>query len=346
MTPMHLSLRALLLAAGMLAAGALPARSAEPTLSDLDRAGLFERAIAQRFVARPERLVRFAESGAASSNVDFEDRKTDKWFIEGQRYGGDLVEAGLLVNDHQTAKLGWKLLDWGFARQSADGSFAATGDPFHSTSFFVEAAARALLLEQEFKSPAAGQRLKHYRSKLAAAAHWMLRPDVLDRGLKNNQPYTHRRWLVAAGWGMAGRVLEDRELVGAAILLAQEGIDLQKPDGVNPEKGGFDVSYQAVGLLMAERYDTVCDDPLLRKSIAGMLARGLNYELTKIDADGDIDLAGSTRVTSETSRSGAAKTVDHRAIVASFVYGAKLLKKPEYEQAAERVARRLQWLKD
>ncbi len=142
--------------------------------------------------------------------------------------------------------------------------------------------------------------MKHYRPKLAAAARWMLRPDVLKPGLKNNEPYTHRRWLVAAAWGLAGRVTDDTELAAASARLVRDGVALQQADGVNPEKGGFDVSYQAVGLMFAARYYTVCDDPSLRKSIATTLSRGLKYELTKIDAEGQIDVAGSTRVTSET----------------------------------------------
>src|SRR5581483_10994811 len=108
-----------------------------------------DRAIFQRLVSHPDHHVRFAESGAASSNVEAERDASDKWFIESQRSGGDLVEAGLLCDDEKLTALGWKILDWGFARQSDDGGFAGTGDPFHSTSFFVEASARAVLITQQ-----------------------------------------------------------------------------------------------------------------------------------------------------------------------------------------------------
>jgi len=37
--------------------------------------------------------------------------------------------------------LGWRELDWGLAQQQSDGGFSSK-DPFHSTSFFVEALAR------------------------------------------------------------------------------------------------------------------------------------------------------------------------------------------------------------
>lgn len=206
--------------------------------------------------------------------------------------------------------------------------------------------ARALLLEKQLHRTDAAQRLQHYRPKLAAAAHCMLRPEVLKRGLKSNEPFTHRRWPVAAAWGLAGQVTDDAELPAAAARIAAQGIALQQPDGVNPEKRGFDVSYQAVGLLLAARYSTVCDDAALRGSIATMLSRGLNRELLSIGPEGQIDATGSTRVTSETSRSGAGKTVDNKAVLGALLYGARLLKRSEYAHVAERVARRLNWIKD
>lgn len=320
--------------------------AAEPTLVMLDRDPLLDRAIFQRMASHPDHHIRFAESGAASSNVDWEKNPDKPWYIEAQRYGGDLVEAGLLTNNPRLVDLGWTIIDWGFARQASDGGFGDTGDPFHSTSFFVEATARALLVARQLSAPDAEARAEHYGPKLAAAARWMREPRVIDRGLKNNRPYAHRRWLLAAAWGEAAGVLHDAALDEAAEQQARDGLALQQGDGVNPEKDGFDVSYQAVGLLMAERYLTVCNDARLRASIRKMLSKGLDCELEKIDASGAIDSAGSTRVNSETGRSGAAKTVDHKAIVFSLIYGAKLLNRPDCYVAAERVTRNLRWIKD
>lgn len=319
---------------------------AEPTLIALDRDPLLERAIFSRMAKAPDHHVRFAASGAASSNVDFEHKAADHWFIESQRGGAELVEAGLVSRDRDVEQMGWKILDWGFARQKTDGGFGDTGDPFHSTSFFVEAAARSVLLARQTGDPSASRLAAHYGPKIAAAAAWMRRPEVLERGLKNNQPYTHRRWLVAATWGLAADVTHNTELARAAAESARDGLALQRPDGVNPEKQGFDVSYQAVGLLFAARYDTVCHDAALRASIRDMLQRGLAWTCSKIDADGAVQVEGSTRVTTELARSGAAKTVDYRAIVTALVYGARLTNRPEFYDAAGRVARHVHWIKD
>ncbi len=324
--------------------GAATAR-AEEGLAALDRSPLLDSAVFQRLVSHPHHHIRFAESGAASSNVDADLAGSGPWFIEAQRYGADLVEAGLVCGSPETAALGWRVIDWGFDRQAADGGFAGTGDPFHSTSFFVESVARALLLTEDVTPSDAVAKREHYAPKLAAAAAWMRRDDVLRRGLANNTPYTHRRWLVAAAWGLTARVTHDEPLAHAAAESARAGLALQRSDGVNPEKNGFDVSYQALGLLMAERYLMVCDDPELRRAIEGMLDRGIAWELTKIRDDGSVDTGGSTRVTTETGRSGAAKTVDNKAIVLALTYAGRQLGRDDCLQAATTVARHLRWIK-
>jgi hypothetical protein len=317
---------------------------AEPTLAELDGDRLLKETIFRRLAEYPELMIRFSAAGAAASNVDFEVGRTTSWFIEGQRYGADLIEAGLIFDTPRLADTGWDIIEWGFRRQEADGGFGNTGDAFHSTSFFVEAVARALLVAEQLDSPDADKRRSEFAPKLAAAAHWMLRPEVRQRGEKNNEPFAHRRWLVAAAWGLTGRLTDDDRLKAAAAESAREGIALQRADGVNPEKGGFDVSYQAVGLVFAARYFTVSDDVELKRSIARMLARGLDREKARIDAKGRLDTEGSTRITSETGRSGKAKKVDCNAVVLALVYGAELLDRRDDRLVAERVARQLNWI--
>jgi hypothetical protein len=321
-------------------------RAAEVTMLALEGDELLDRAIWTGLARRPLNHVHFAPSGAAGGNVEYENKTADKWFIEGQRYGADLVEAGLLRDNPEILEAGWKAIDWGFQRQSVDGGFAGTGDPFHSTSFFVEATARALLLSQQAHFAGSEALRRKYAPRLKLAAQWMLEPKVLSRGKSNNRPYVHRRWLVAAAWGLTAKITGDKELLAAAAESARDGISLQLPDGVNPEKDGFDVSYQAVGVMFAARYYTVCEDPKLRDEIKKMITRALDWERTKIDAEGQVTVEGSTRVTTEVSRSGTAKTIDYKAIITALVMGSELTGRAEFREAAWRVARGRNWIKD
>ena len=74
---------------------------------------------------------------------------------------------------------------------------------------------------------------------------------------------------MAAALGEAGVLGDDSSLVEKSKSYIREGIEMQDPSGYNPERGGYDSSYDAVGLFYAERYyDLVADsetEALFRK---------------------------------------------------------------------------------
>lgn len=285
-----------------------------------------------------------APDGAVSVNAAWERGERDTWFVEQQRYGADFVTAGLITGDDATVERGWRILQWGFAHQGPDGNFPGTGDAFHSTSFFVEATARALLLMKQTDPERYANRIAELTPKVMAAAHWMLRPDVAARGQAGNWPYTHRRYLVAAALGETGALLGDRPLLIAAQAYARDGLALQTAEGVNPEKGGSDASYQAVGALFAARYLTICDDSTLRDDLAGMIAQALGWEAGEVDVMGVVDPQGSTRTGVEAGRNGATKTVDYPTITQAFVFGSIVTGDASFHEVATRIAVGRGWI--
>ena len=105
--------------------------------------------------------------GAIGASGRWEEGKTDKWYIETQRYGGDLVQAGVGLDDKNLINQGLKVMDWGFSKQaSRTAPFPGTGDPFHSASLFIEASARALLLLKQYDAQgySSGSRSGHSQS--------------------------------------------------------------------------------------------------------------------------------------------------------------------------------------
>jgi hypothetical protein len=58
---------------------------------------------------------------------------------------------------------------------------------------------------------------------------------------------------------------------GKAVEWARQGLALQRADGTNPEKGGYDAGYQMVGVLMSLRYLPVCADLQLRARLRAMV---------------------------------------------------------------------------
>ncbi len=293
----------------------------------------------------PERLIsEIAPSGAVSVNTQWEKKETTEWFIEQQRGGADLVQAGVVLKNDALIKQGIQVINWGFQQQGPEGDFPGTGDPLHSTSFFVEAAARSALLLRQSKMMAYDAQVKDWTPKILKAAHWMTKPDVSTKGRdKNLEPYTHRFYLRAAALGQAAAVTNDRGLAEVALKYAREGLTKQLPDGTNPEKGGFDVSYQVVGATLALRYLTVCADPAVKQALKAMAAKSIQGATSKIGPDGTLSLEGSTRTGQETSRSGKTKTLDYKMLLQGLIFAEKVLSQPGYRDAAERLARGRKW---
>jgi hypothetical protein len=279
-------------------------------------------------------------NGANGANVRWESNQSERWYIEAQRYGEGLVIGGLIKNDAKAIEVGFKMFDWGFARQSADGSFKGTGDPFHSTSFFVQAVARTLLvIQQSPQSSKYAKQVARYKPLLHRAARWMISADVWNKGTKNNQPYTHRRYLVAAALGLTSKLTGDRELLNYARMSIKDGLALQRPDGVNPEKGGYDSSYQMVGVVYAQRWLTYFpNDPLAPKVVA-MINQALTWEQTKILPTGEIANWGNTRTWGqESGRAGKIKKVDYNMALRGFAYWAAVTKNPKWALIAHQIA--------
>ena len=97
------------------------------------------------------------------------------------------------------------------------------------------------------------------------------------------------------------------------------GLAYQWPNGVNPEKGGYDVGYQIAGIRFALLYDSVCTSPELRAALTRMMAKGADFELTKMDASGTITTEGSSRMGHENSRSGVPKVVGYKPTMQAFL---------------------------
>jgi hypothetical protein len=332
-----------------------PASTSTPEISLLGIAN--DSFLSQVLYSTPSRMASaIAPDGAVGVNANWENGLAPTWYIEQQRYGADFVQAGLVQGNAGLTQQGWNILDWGFGKEAANGSYPGTGDAFHSTSMFFEAAARALLLEVQSGSQDAPQLMAQYLPKIDATARWLMDPTVAAKGDAYDAPYTHRMWILAAGFGEAAALLHTQDTGPAATLYAQDaiacdqaaasyalkGLALQTSDGMNPELGGGEVTYQAYGILMAERYEAVCPDTQLCGQVQAMIVKGLNWEEQWIDSQGQVSTIGSTR-TGELSRSGTPKTIDYKTIIQAFSVATTLTGDPSYRVVAEAVAAGRGW---
>jgi hypothetical protein len=297
-----------------------------PPLTTLIRHPLLVRSLYRREVSKE-----YAPDGVAGTN------RGGFRFIEEQRQGAEWIVRGVAENRDDWPRLGWKPLDWGLARQQADGGFNSQ-DPVHSTSMFLEALARARVIDPQ---NATRQRL----DGLTRGMQWLMRPAVEQKHLASNAPYTHRRYILAAGFGQAAAATGEAVFARRALTWVRDGLGMQLGDGTNPEKGGYDAGYQMVGVLMALRYLPVCGDPQTRASLRAMIRKAVPPELARQDSSGLIDGGGSTRIGLEQARSGKTKGVPYHEVMQALVYAAQALPEPQWTAPAQKIAVSQGWLK-
>lgn len=281
-----------------------------------------------------------APSGALSPvNIQWDENHAGTWYIEEQRYGTDAIVGGIVQQNTTAIERGLKILHWGFEQQQADGSFNCP-DAFHSTSFFVEAAAHACLLLEASQYPEQyAAEVGHLKPRILRAALWMVQPSVEVLGRKHNAPYTHRRYLVAAALGEAGVLCSNQLLIDRSKDYIRDGISLQDPSGFNPEKGGYDCNYQAVGLVFSERYYDLVADDQLKQQLQGMLQKANIWLASRVLPDGTLDTSGNTRIGSgqELSRNGVPKKISYPQVYRAFFGWSIISGDPAFKHLAEKV---------
>jgi hypothetical protein len=267
-----------------------------------------------------------APSGAFGINNTWETTHGGKWFIEYQRICAEAIGAGLALGNDAAIERGLKMIEWGFAHMEPDGSFKCE-DAYHSASFFIEPAAYSLLLLEA--SPAHDKwqaRIEALKPPLRKAAHWMAKPSVavpVWNGVQKE--FGHRRFACAAALGESGVLLHDAELLTAAKPLLHSGIRAQLPNGVNPEKGGYDSIYQAAGLVYATHYYAIVADRTDQTTLKPCIDRGIGWLVSRIGSDGMISTQGNTRTAGqEVGRSGNVKGVESKYAVRALGFWAAL----------------------
>ncbi len=273
-----------------------------------------------------------APDGADPVNAAWESGQRPTWYIEQQRTGATLIIGGIVHENTAAIDEGILMFEWGFAHQSANGGFDGSSDEFHSTAYFVEAVAHAMLVLAA--SPYAAQyawQVAEFSSDDDLAAQWMITPSILSRGEKDDLPYTHREYLDADALGETSLLANDPTLMPAARQFIQTGISLRQSDGVDPELGGFDSSYQGVGLDYAERWETYFPGDSLDPALDHAIIKGLEWEEPMILPTGEISTAGNTRTAGqELNPSGTVKTVAHVSVETAFAYRAAASGSPRW----------------
>ena len=263
--------------------------------------------------------------------------------VELQRWGGDLVEAALATR--RSPQLGVDVIRYGFKALQPDGSFGAENG-FQHVSFFLEAAARTMLVLKQSGGPEYAAFVAEYTPKLESAAKYFVASGQAKEQEEKGKIFTHRYWLLASALGETATLTRDAELAGLAGKYARMGLAAQKSDGTNPEKDGYDVNYGAASGLFAIRYYAICTDPALRAAIEQMLRKGMAREAQSVLPDGTISIEDSTRTGKDAqhNNSGKPKGIDTKGVIPFFADGAEITGEARYRELARMIAVKRGWM--
>lgn len=261
----------------------------------------------------------FSNSGAAGLN------RSKMSLIEEQRSGGEYVLAGVLSKKEEWRKAGWRVIDWGISQQMASGAYKGNyhniGGQYHSTSLFIHSLEIACMADP---LSATKQRLECLKKSI----DWMIKNK--DQALFFNRDYTHRLFISMSVIGRAAFITRQDWLYKYAFEWAQIGLAAQLENGVNPERGGFDISYQLVGPLHSLLFMPICPDKELIYKLKDMCRKAISIWKTHLHPDGSIVANTSTRIGVETNLSGKAiKSMDYKGALKALVLASVELKDDE-----------------
>ncbi|MFN8204792.1 MAG: hypothetical protein U0S48_19725 [Solirubrobacteraceae bacterium] len=297
----------------MVAVAALPAREVTGTVASPAAVSPIPGASDLQWVRSPQFKATLgtlrpsaAPSGAYGINARWEAGTSTVWYVSQQEVAADSIAYGIANDDVSTIDLGLKELDWAFDHMQPDGSFepqyTIVASQVISSVLFVSAAARGLLLLQHSSyGPQHAARIDAYLPRLARAVAWFTadaRWEPWRRHVDGETGYgifLHQHYAAATAIGLTSLLTGDRSQMPKALERIAFAVARQSTVGWNPAIDGPDSGYGALGVSSALRFAQWLPASSATPSLMAMLARAVDWERSRIAADGWINWAGNTR---------------------------------------------------
>ena len=241
--------------------------------------------------------------------------------VANQRLGDVYVRAGIVLERPALIERGFDAFDHAFSRQRRDGSFP-DAEQAEEYAFFIEAVAHSILLLREAGLAEAYQRrLSRYVDRLEEALPFVLNDRRWADFRYRNRFYTHSAYVMGSALTLLGELTGGKRVKRYGRDAVEMGLSRQRPSGVNPELGGYDVRYHMTGLVYAGRFAVHFPSLALAARVGRMVERGLGWMGKRIGDSGWIDWPGSTRACREISAvTGLPKTPGYDFAVRGFAY--------------------------
>ena len=294
------------------------------------------------FYSNPDVLLKQVErSGAMGINRGWEaSASRGDWYIEEQRFADTVIGAGVNRNRDDLIDAGLRAIEWGFARQTADGSFPCK-DRYLSTSYFVAATAHALwLLEASGAGHPFAARIQAIRPRLQNAAAWLSDVKNIQAATAQQDAYSSRYMVTGYALAATARLSGDAALANAGEEMIRRGLARQHTTGYFFERGGFDASFQAEALVYLLRYFDHAATADMRASSEAAIRRALDWLASRVSPRGIVQATGNTRTGAgqERDRTGQLRRTSAVAVSRAFGLGRAVLGASKFEGLAKAVA--------
>jgi hypothetical protein len=265
-----------------------------------------------------------------------------------QRHSSKLIAYGILTKNAGLIDTGIKILEYAFARQSADGSFpsflpeGAEGIP-RSVSFFFQDLGRSFLLTQNsswFQSSSQTKGLRDRMNKLIKPAinslNWLITQEGVLK--KHDRSATNRILFHALAYYLVGKAVRRPDAKKIGENFAHMALKQQNKEGFFPENKGYDTSYNGVSLQLALILYTNLDaNSSLRLDLWRGIEQSVAWQKNFFLPGGELSTTGNTRIRAGGERFlGRKKTVDYVPLIIAFNYYSKLSGDPSAQALANR----------
>jgi hypothetical protein len=276
----------------------------------------------------PMEIQRELKGGKVDTNGMVSHNQPDYLGAEYQRGGMDTMLAGIVLRNKELIDEGFQVAHATFMQQVAGGGF---GDKVPTgAAFWITACARSFIALKESEYwPEYQTQAETYYSALRLGSSFLV--NNVDKLVQHDKNTPNRLLIDADALFLTAKLL-GTDPPPEADKLKDMGVALfDKDSGAFQENGGGDSSYQAVNLQMLMYYVTYYPS----SDIDGIIQQGLDWELSKVNADGEIDVQGNSRTgVGKEIYFGKEKEVNTREVCLMFAYAGALYHSDNYMNTA------------
>ncbi len=287
----------------------------------------------QKIIYRSYRPGAINKQGIAHQNIKSQ-KEFSVWY---QQVCWDAIVTGIGKGQEQDISLGLKAIQYSFEKMIDNGSFKNSS--IAGASRFLLAFAKSYYeIEKSGYKEKYINKLNSYIPKLKKAVYYVFNSPQWKIEKSRILDYDNQVIGIGLTFKLLGTILKDQKIIKYGNELFYQGLKKQTQEGVLPEKGGYDSSYQAVSLQFIEFYYLYLANDKEKKSLFQTLEKGWKWELTRIEDSGEIKVTGNTRTGLEQEKwHGKFKGVNYPEVALSLIYWSYISDNKELRELAKKI---------